>query len=72
MSFSIHIFLFTGKRKSEFGIPYWDIIVITTADEDQKSVYQQQIQFKYDRGELPLGVPIHIVPDPPGPKIGRK
>ena len=61
---------FTGKHKSELGSPFWDVVVLTTADEDQKAVFEEQVKQKLERKELPLGVPIHVVADPPGPKIG--
>ena len=62
--------LFTGKHKRELGSPFWDVVVLTTADEDQKAVFEEQVKQKLERKELPLGVPIHVVADPPGPKIG--
>ena len=61
-----------GKDKSEFGAPFWDTIVLTTADEDQKLVFEEQVRQKLEQKELPLGVPIHVIADPPGPKLGIK
>lgn len=57
--------------KTELGDPFWDVIVLTAVDEEQKSVYERQIEYKYERGELPYGIPILVVADPPGPKIGN-
>ncbi|XP_077306599.1 fucose-1-phosphate guanylyltransferase-like [Lithobates pipiens] len=50
---------------------FWDVIVITAADKQQESTYQQQIADKLARKELPLGVRYHVFSDPPGPKIGN-
>ena len=33
-------------------------------------MFEEQVRQKLERKELPLGVPIHIVADPPGPKLG--
>ncbi|XP_063795155.1 fucose-1-phosphate guanylyltransferase [Pseudophryne corroboree] len=50
---------------------FWDVVVITAADEQQELAYQQQIADKLTRQELPLGVRYHVFSDPPGPKIGN-
>uniref|UniRef100_UPI00398EC630 fucose-1-phosphate guanylyltransferase n=1 Tax=Pristiophorus japonicus TaxID=55135 RepID=UPI00398EC630 len=50
---------------------FWDIVVITAADERQELVFQQQIANKLERSELPLGVRYHVFADPTGPKIGN-
>ncbi|WAQ99604.1 FPGT-like protein [Mya arenaria] len=60
-----------GKKRDEFGCEFWDLIVLTAMDEAQKEVYDRQLEYKTGRGELPLDVPIHVVADPPGPKIGN-
>ena len=64
------VYFFSGKGKSELGAPFWDVIVLTTADEEQKTVFEEQVRQKLERKELPLGVPIHVIADPPGPKLG--
>ncbi|KAI1889322.1 hypothetical protein AGOR_G00178040 [Albula goreensis] len=50
---------------------FWDLVVVTAADEDQKEAYELQISDKLRRKEVPLGVPYHVFSDPPGPKIGN-
>ncbi|KAL8612927.1 hypothetical protein ACOMHN_035004 [Nucella lapillus] len=60
----------TGKKCSDAG-GMWDVVVITTADEAQREAFEQQLKDKEQRGELPLDLPIHIVADPPGPRIGN-
>ncbi|KAL2089958.1 hypothetical protein ACEWY4_014646 [Coilia grayii] len=50
---------------------FWDLVVLTAVDEDQKVAYELQIKEKLGRKELPLGVPYHVFADPPGSKIGN-
>lgn len=49
---------------------FWDVVVITAADEKQELAYKQQLSEKLKRKELPLGVNYHVFTDPPGTKIG--
>lgn len=50
---------------------FWDLVVITAVDEDQRSAYEIQITEKLERKELPLGISYHVFADPPGCKIGN-
>ncbi|XP_072430989.1 fucose-1-phosphate guanylyltransferase isoform X2 [Chiloscyllium punctatum] len=50
---------------------FWDIVVITAADEKQEQVFERQIRSKLRQSELPLGVHYHVFADPIGPKIGN-
>ncbi|XP_051788910.1 fucose-1-phosphate guanylyltransferase [Erpetoichthys calabaricus] len=50
---------------------FWDVIVITAADDSQKEAYELQIAEKIQRKELPLGVKYHVFADPAGYKIGN-
>ncbi|XP_030640462.1 fucose-1-phosphate guanylyltransferase [Chanos chanos] len=50
---------------------FWDLVVVTAADENQKSAYELQINEKLARKELPLGVSYHVFADPSGHKIGN-
>lgn len=50
---------------------FWDIVVVTAVDEDQKLAYELQLSEKLRRRELPLGIHYHVFADPPGYKIGR-
>ena len=52
-------------------VPFWDVVVLTTADEDQKDAYLAQIQDKLKRKEIPSGVEYHVISDPPGVKVGK-
>ncbi|KAJ8277087.1 hypothetical protein GJAV_G00071340 [Gymnothorax javanicus] len=53
------------------GGEFWDLVVLTAADEEQKDAYELQISEKLRRNELPLGIPYHVFADPPGPKVGN-
>lgn len=50
---------------------FWDLVVITAVDDDQKSAYETQIAEKLERKELPLAINYHVFADPPGCKIGN-
>ncbi|XP_012926415.2 fucose-1-phosphate guanylyltransferase [Heterocephalus glaber] len=50
---------------------FWDIVVLTAADEKQELAYRQQLSEKLKRKELPLGVQYHVFVDPAGAKIGN-
>lgn len=51
---------------------FWDIVVLTAANEKQKLAYKQQLSEKLEKKELPLGVQYHVFADPPGAKIGMR
>ncbi|XP_036612535.1 fucose-1-phosphate guanylyltransferase [Trichosurus vulpecula] len=50
---------------------FWDVVVITAADEKQELAYKQQLSRKLQQKELPLGVHYHVFADPAGAKIGN-
>ncbi|XP_019621842.1 PREDICTED: fucose-1-phosphate guanylyltransferase-like [Branchiostoma belcheri] len=52
------------------SVPFWDVVVITALDSQQKQVYELQITKKLQGGQLPLGVKYLVFADPPGAKIG--
>ncbi|XP_060067670.1 fucose-1-phosphate guanylyltransferase-like [Ylistrum balloti] len=60
-----------GKKRADHCQEFWDIVVITAGDEDQKKAFEAQIDSKLSQKELPLDCPIHVVADPPGPKLGN-
>jgi len=59
-----------GKTKDEITFRFWDVVVLTASDNDQKLAYEMQIAGKLDRREIPGGVDYLVFADPPGPKIG--
>ncbi|XP_077463169.1 fucose-1-phosphate guanylyltransferase [Stigmatopora argus] len=50
---------------------FWDVVVVTAADEKQKDAYELQVKEKLGRKELPLGIDYKIFSDPAGCKIGN-
>jgi hypothetical protein len=51
--------------------PFWDVIVITAADEAQRHYYESQLKERQQRNEIPQHLTHYVVvADPPGPKIG--
>ena len=50
---------------------FWDVVVVTAADESQREAYELQVSGKVDRKELPLGTQYKVFSDPPGCKIGE-
>ena len=59
-----------GKTKDEIAFRFWDVVVLTASDNDQKLAYEMQIAGKLRRREIPRGVDYLVFADPPGPKIG--
>lgn len=59
-----------GKSKAEIPFRFWDVVVLTASDEDQKFAFECQIEGKLERKEIPNGLPYVVFSDPPGPKIG--
>ncbi|GFO47580.1 fucose-1-phosphate guanylyltransferase [Plakobranchus ocellatus] len=60
-----------GKSLSKGGHNFWDVVLITTADKPQQEAFELQVEEKRNRRELPTDLPIHIVSDPPGIRIGN-
>lgn len=50
---------------------FWDVVVLTAVDGDQREAYELQIAEKVKRKELPFGADYKIFSDPPGCKIGE-
>lgn len=51
---------------------FWDAVIISASDENQKKGYEKQITMKQNRKEIPAMIPIHVFADPPGYKIGEE
>lgn len=63
---------FNSLRGKSVNLPFWDIVVLTAADEEQQVAYETQLQSKLERKELPVdGLKYHVFHDPVGPKIGN-
>jgi len=65
-----HAFPSPEAREVQPG-EFWDVVVVTAADESQRDAYELQIRGKVDRRELPLGLHYKVFSDPPGSKIGE-
>ena len=63
---------FSGQSLAKCGRKFWDVVLITTADKPQKEAFELQVEEKRNRAELPTDLPIHIVSDPPGVRIGKQ
>ena len=49
---------------------FWDVVVLTAADESQKAAYEKQLSIKISHNILPTAADYIVVADPPGYKIG--
>jgi len=60
-------------RKDKLGdtIGFWDVVVITAADDEQAEIYREQVRWRQELGQIPSSCTYHVVPDPPGCKIGN-
>uniref|UniRef100_A0A671Q5T1 Fucose-1-phosphate guanylyltransferase n=1 Tax=Sinocyclocheilus anshuiensis TaxID=1608454 RepID=A0A671Q5T1_9TELE len=67
----VKVIYFPSTGKEVQSDEFWDLVVITAVDEDQRSAYGIQITEKLERKELPLGINYHVFADPPGCKIGN-
>ena len=61
---------FRGRCPREVGASFWDVVVISAGDEEQRAWYEAQLSLKHEAGELPL-VTFLCIPDPPGPRQGE-
>ncbi len=49
---------------------HWDYIILTASNEDQAEVYRQQIQYRMERGLLPVQTHYAVLADPDGKRVG--
>ena len=69
---SVHpVHLSSGRDRDEDGFEFWDVVVVTAMDADQREAYELQVERKLARGELPRGVTYIVYADPPGPRLGE-
>nr|CAB3246990.1 fucose-1-phosphate guanylyltransferase-like [Phallusia mammillata] len=59
------------RGKKETNHTFWDVVVVTAADEPQKNAFQKQIEQKLKSKELPTFSSYLVICDPPGYKIGN-
>lgn len=60
-----------NKNLKDVDLPFWDIVVVTAVDPQQRMAYELEIESKVDHGELPKGLIYKVVNDPSGTKIGN-
>ena len=58
------------RGKKPAASSFWDLVVLSAGDDDQKGWYETQLDSKKARGELPMGVPFRVFPDPGGIRTG--
>ncbi|GBC01222.1 hypothetical protein RclHR1_00410049 [Rhizophagus clarus] len=60
------------SQKSINNQEFWDIIVLTSGNLHQKSLYERQIKRKLENNEIPNleNLEYHVIADPPGRQIG--
>jgi hypothetical protein len=60
-----------SKDKSGDKTGFWDVVVITASDDEQALIYREQVRWRQELGQIPTSCSYHVVPDPPGCKIGN-
>ncbi|KAI7828978.1 L-fucokinase-domain-containing protein [Gamsiella multidivaricata] len=50
--------------------PFWDVVVVTAGDVQQRLVYELRINQKLERRDIPTHARYHVIEDPPSSKIG--
>ena len=59
------------REKSREKTDFWDVVVLTAADDEQARAYREQVRWRQELGQIPASCAYHVVPDPPGCKIGN-
>eukprot|EP01133_Synstelium_polycarpum_P004299 gene4299-5021_t len=67
---SLYRSLLGENVSNELKSSFWDVIVITAIDDEQKVYYEQMIKQKVANGTIPSFVQYFVIADPPGHKIG--
>ena len=49
---------------------FWDIVVLTASNNDQKEAFEAQLRGKISGHEIPSGIGYHVFSDPVGPRTG--
>lgn len=48
----------------------WDFIILTASNEEQASVYREQISYRLENHQLPATTHYAVLPDPDGKRVG--
>eukprot|EP01064_Diplonema_japonicum_P006871 TRINITY_DN14699_c0_g1_i1.p1 TRINITY_DN14699_c0_g1~~TRINITY_DN14699_c0_g1_i1.p1 ORF type:complete len:546 (+),score=132.55 TRINITY_DN14699_c0_g1_i1:51-1688(+) len=49
---------------------FFDVVVITSADEEQTTTFKMNIDSMLEQQRIPSQTEYHVIPDPPGRKVG--
>ncbi|KAF9976342.1 hypothetical protein BGZ75_000273 [Mortierella antarctica] len=60
----------TATDKTQEQDPFWDIVVITAGDAQQRRCYESKLRDKLANGHIPQRATYHVIDDPPQSKIG--
>nr|ANG60354.1 GDP-L-fucose pyrophosphorylase [Mortierella alpina] len=60
----------TAIPRTQAQDPFWDIVVITAGDAQQRKCYENRISEKLVKGLIPQRAKYHVIDDPPQSKIG--
>ncbi|KAF9971501.1 hypothetical protein BGZ73_005545 [Actinomortierella ambigua] len=55
--------------KGSRDVRFWDIVIVTACNQDQRTAYLQRIRRKLARREIPSTAEYLVIEDPPGTKI---
>ena len=58
------------KSLGEQCFVYWDYVILTASNEEQAKAYKEQIDFRLERGLLPVQTSYAVLPDPEGKRVG--
>ena len=59
------------RANTEGGSAFWDVVLITAADEEQAEAYRELLKWRFSLGFIPVSPDYHVLRDPPGPKVGN-
>ena len=62
---------FSGKKHEEFSDDFWDMVVFTASDEEQRRCYEELLKQKIESASLPTGVHYEVFADPPITRVGK-
>ena len=48
----------------------WDFIILTASNEEQATVYREQIAYRLENHQLPATTHYAVLPDPEGKRVG--
>ena len=58
------------KSLVKANYPVWDYVVLTASNEDQAAAYRHQIDYRMEKGRLPVRTQYIVLADPDGQRVG--